>query len=140
MRNLEKMKDKNNIKKLTKEDIKKYKNHLTVGGLKEFIKKNGIQDGAKIMIQRVEDFYFERNDWGVYLKEGVTYHSAKKMNENLLKESKRREYGLEPEYDIEDPLSNIIEIGDELKEQYHPAWSCVKYKDDQDFLFIDLHY
>ena len=134
------MKDKNNIKKLTKEDIKKYKNHLTVGGLKEFVKKNGIPDDAKIMIQRVEDFYFERNDWGVYLKEGVTYHSAKKMNENLLKESKRRECGLEPEYDIEDPLSNIIEIGDELKEQYHPAWSCVNYKDDQDFLFIDLHY
>ena len=56
------MKDKNNIKKLTKEDIKKYKNHLTVGGLKEFVKKNGIPDDAKIMIQRVEDFYFERND------------------------------------------------------------------------------
>lgn len=134
------MKDKNNIKKLTKEDIKNYKQHLTVGGLKEFVKKNGIPDGAKIMIQRVEDFYFERNDWGVYLKEGFHYHSAKKMNENLLKESKRRECGLEPEYDIEDPLSNIIEIGDELKEQYHPAWNCVNYKDDQDFLFIDLHY
>ena len=58
------MKDKNNIKKLTKEDIKKYKNHLTVGELKEFVKKNGIPDNAKIMIQRVEDFYFERNDGG----------------------------------------------------------------------------
>ena len=24
-------------------------------------------------------------------------------------------------------------------EQYHPIWSCVRYKDDKDVLFLDLH-
>jgi hypothetical protein len=117
-----------------------YKHHLTVGDLKEFLEKNNLPDDAKVMIQRVEDVYFEKNNWGVYLKEGYWYHSIKEMNENMLAEAKRIEEGLEPEYDMEDPLSKVIDLDDELKDQYHPAWSCVRYNDDQDLLFIDLHY
>lgn len=26
------------------------------------------------------------------------------------------------------------------KAQYHPAWCCVKYSDEDNILFIDLHY
>ena len=26
------------------------------------------------------------------------------------------------------------------KEQYHPAFSCYKYNDEDDILFTDLHY
>lgn len=25
-------------------------------------------------------------------------------------------------------------------EQYHPVWGCVRYNDDKDVLFLDLHY
>jgi hypothetical protein len=47
---------------------------------------------------------------------------------------------MEPEYAITDPLSQVVEIDDTIKEQYHPAWGCVRYGDDTDLLFIDLHY
>lgn len=41
---------------------------------------------------------------------------------------------------IEDPSKFIQETDEVFMEQYHPAWSPVFYKDDPDFLFIDLHY
>jgi hypothetical protein len=55
--------------------------------------------------------YYEKHGWGVYLKEGE--HTVNDENGNIVKES---------------------------LEQYHPAWCCVRYKDDSDILFIDLHY
>jgi len=33
-----------------------------------------------------------------------------------------------------------VNIVKESLEQYHPAWCFVKYKDEDDVLFIDLHY
>ena len=125
---------------LSKEDLLGYSHSLTVGDLKKFIEEQGIPDDAKVMIQRVEDKYFENNDWGVYLKEGYWYHTASELNENMKAEALRRELGMEPEYAITDPLSQVVEIDDTLKEQYHPAWGCVRYGDDTDLLFIDLHY
>ena len=125
---------------LSKEDLLGYNHNLTVGDLKKFIEEQGIPDDAKVMIQRVEDKYFENNDWGVYLKEGYWYHTASELNENMKAEALRRELGMEPEYSITNPLSQVVEIDDTLKEQYHPAWGCVRYGDDTDLLFIDLHY
>jgi hypothetical protein len=125
---------------LSKEDLAGYSNNLTVGDLKKFIEKHNLPDDAKVMIQRVEDKYFEKNDWGVYLKEGYWYHTASQLNENMKAEAQRRELGMEPEYSVKDPWSQVVEIDDTLKEQYHPAWGCVRYGDDTDLLFIDLHY
>lgn len=135
------MENKKPLRTLSKEDLINSFNHgLTVGGLKKFIEENNVPDNAKVMVQRVHDHYFENNNWGVYLKEGYWYYSAEKTNENMLEEIERRNKGLEPEYDLEDPKSLMVELGDELKEQYYPAWSCVRYRDDQDLLFIDSHY
>jgi len=100
------------LQEITKEDIKTgYKDYLTVGDLKAFLSKYDLPDNAKIMIQRVEDVYYEKHNWAVYLKEGE--HTFKGNDGNNFKDS---------------------------MEQYHPAWSCVRYKDDNDLLFIDLHY
>lgn len=101
-----------NVKEITKEEItNSYEHCLTVGALKEFLYKHNLPSDAKVLIQRVEDIYFEKHNWGVYLKEGM--HTMKDKEGKVIKDS--------------------------LK-QYHPAWCCVKYNDDSNILFIDLHY
>jgi hypothetical protein len=100
------------INKITKEELKnKYEYFLTVGDLKEFLNKNNFPDDSKVLIQRIEDVYYEKLKWGVYLKKG--------------------------EHTFTDKDGNIVE---KSLEQYHPAWCCVKYSDEDDVLFINLHY
>ena len=100
------------IKEITKEElINRYQYYLTVGRLKEFLNEHNLPDNAIVVIQRVQDVYYEKHNWGVYLKEGE--HTFKDEEGNIVKES---------------------------LEHYHPAWCCVKYKDEDDVLFIDLHY
>ena len=97
---------------ISKKDILNgYDDYLNVGELKKFINRHSIPESAKVLIQRVEDIYYNELSWGVYLKEGE--HSFKNEDGTLDKSS---------------------------MEQYHPAWCCVKYKDEDDTLFIDLHY
>lgn len=102
------------LREITKRElVDKYASALTVGELKEFLNKHDLPDTAKVVVQRVEDVYYDELGWGVYLKEG--------------------------EYSVRDETGNAIE--DSL-EQYSPAWCCVKYndEDEDDILFIDLHY
>lgn len=101
-----------NIKEITKEDLKnKYRHHLTIGGLRDFLNKHDLPDNGRVLIQRIEDFYYDNNNWAVYLKE----------SDNTFK----------------DELGNIVK---ETLEQYSPAWCCVKYNDENEHLLIDLHY
>lgn len=45
-------------------DLKKYaKHHMTVGDLLDFIENNNIPREGKILVQRVEDAYFEVLGW-----------------------------------------------------------------------------
>jgi hypothetical protein len=142
----------------TKEDLLKT-THLTVGRLKEFIEKNNVPDDAIVMIERVEDAYYEGFDisgmmgvdgiyppgskaegWRVYLKEGEMYHNCIEHNRKI----DSGEFLDKTEYpDIEegdDVLKKIpVEDLEQFKTQYSPAWSCVDYK-EKEFLFIDLHY
>lgn len=99
------------IKEITKDDLStRYRGYMTIGDLKEFLNKHNLPDNGKILVQRVEDRYYENHNWGVYLKDG--------------------------EHTFKDEHGNIVK---ETLEQYTPAWCCVKYK-DEDMLFIDLHY
>ena len=122
------------------EDLSRYEDYLTVGRLKKFLENNpDLPDDALVLTQRVEDVYYEENGLGVVLKEGYPYHMTKTANIRMEEEIRRRKNGEHPKYDMEDPSALIIELTDDLKEQYHPAWSCLKYKDDNN-LYIDLHY
>lgn len=155
------------MNKYKKEDIIPVKHpQLTWGELKEFCKDHNIPDDAPIMIQRVEDRYYDGIDvsgmtgtlpdgtsgilppgskadgWRVYLKKGFWYYSVERQNEKMEAEIKRRKNGEEPHYDkIENPEDCIVDLNDdELFEQYTPASQAVFYSDDSDMLFIDLHY
>lgn len=84
------------------EDLSKYEDYLTVGKLRKFLEEHSeLPDDALVLTQRVEDKYYEKNGWGVVLKESAWYETE--------------------------------------QEQYHPAWCCVKYNNDNN-LYIDLHY
>lgn len=154
------------MNKIKKEDLYRYTKNgfLTVGQLKKFIEERNIPDDAPVLVQRIEDRYYEGNDisgmrgcpdtedgiyppgsrsegWGVYLKEGDSYHNVKTMNIRMKEELVRRKNGEPGKFPgIEDPEKYIEELNDHLKDQYHPVWSPVFYRDDQDILFLDLHY
>ena len=50
------------------EDLSKYKDYLTVGKLKKFLEEHPeLPDDANVLIQRVEDRYYEKNGWVVVL-------------------------------------------------------------------------
>jgi hypothetical protein len=122
-------------------DLKgKYEYYLTIGKLKKFLEEHPeLPDDALVLTQRVEDVYYEKNGWGVVLKEGEHYHNVKTYNVRMEEEIRRRKNGEHPKYDMEDPSKHIQELTDDLKDQYHPAFCCLKYKDD-DNLYLDLHY
>ena len=73
------------VKEISKEELSKYDDFLTVGGLKEFLYKHNFPNNAKVLIERVEDVYYEKHNWGSYLKE--TDHSVKDNKGNVIKES-----------------------------------------------------
>lgn len=100
------------VRELTREEVKnKMTSPLTVGDLKKFIAEYNLPDNAVVVTERVQDFYYENNNWGVYLKKN--------------------------EYTDKDADGNFVK---DTMTQYTPAWCCVKYKDEDDILFIDLHY
>jgi len=147
------------MNKLTKEQLK-YWTGLRVKDLKKFIEENNIPDDALVMIERIEDKYYEgidisgmnsvngvlpegtkSNGWAVYLKEGEAYYDSLLHNKRIKEGyyfNKEEFPHLEEGSDFFNELTE--EQLDESKNQYHPAWSCVKYKDEDDLLFIDLHY
>lgn len=103
---------------LTKEDLLKYKDYLTVGKLKEFIDKYNLSDNSLILVERVEDIYYDKHNWGSYLKKGYMYYIALK-------------------YDIFAKKENDLK---EHMTQYHPIFCAEYYDDDKDILFLNLHY
>lgn len=124
---------------LTREDIlDKHYHTLTVGKLKKFFEKHNMPDDAVVVVQRVEDRYYQNNNWGVYLKEGEHTWNARKWNEDI-----KGEYLDIKKYPKMKPenLKPFTEeqINDSM-EQYTPAHAPVFYNDDSNILFIDLHY
>lgn len=151
------------MNKISKEQLLSYKGILTVGELKKHIEKYNLSDDARIVIQRVEDVYFDGVDisgmrgcdeccvdgiyppgskaegWSVYLKEGFDYCQALHMNTKMQNEIDSRLAGNEPKFKAENPSKYIVELDDSYMDQYIPASGCAYYYDDSDILFIDLH-
>jgi len=125
------------IRELSKEELKKYSDFLTVGRLKKFLNEHDLPDDAIVVTQRIEDHYYENNNWGVYLKEGEDTYYVKQRNKDI----KNGKYLNKENYpDIKNIKIYTDEEIKETMEQYTPVWSCVRYPDDKDILFLDLHY
>jgi hypothetical protein len=118
-------------KLLTDKDIEKH-DWLNIGELKEKIKD--LPNDGKILIQRVEDFYYEENNWGVYLEKDVMWLDAINANKIILKSLMKPD-----DYPLLNDDNRII-TGEamlkSLKDQYTLATTL---GNDGKNLFINLH-
>ena len=110
-----------------------------------------IEDEAPVMIERVEDKYFEGIDfqgkktkgWDVYNKEGYNYLTQQKLVEDLkyakdlVDKGEMDDLDFNPEYIKKMKLPTQEEL-DALKEQFYPGW-CIS-NDDDDIVLIFSHY
>lgn len=122
------------------EFIKHRKNSATIKELREAIKD--LPDDGSILVQRVEDFYYEKNNWRVVKKEGYWYDSHLKLNQKMRDEIQRIENGLSREFEMTNPENYILteEEMSEMKDEYTLAQTAFTYNDDKENLFINLHY
>lgn len=84
---------------------------LTVGELLNYIEESNLSPESPVLIQRVEDVYFSQYGWKVHYKA--------------------------------DDTTLINEDGSFHKptmEQYIPAMTCCDYFDEENVLFINLHF
>lgn len=129
------------IRELSLEDVKGYEHFLSVGQLKERLAK--YPDEGKVLVQRIEDAYYEKYHWGAVKKKGEFYYGYLQRNKAMQEEIEKRAKGEEPEYDkIEDPKEYMVSEEGLLEalEQYHPVWCVAGFKDDPNNLYLDLHY
>jgi hypothetical protein len=119
------------VEVITKEELLSRDMVFTFGNLKEWCDKFSVPDNAVIMIERVYDFYYDHNHWGVYKKKSEFAYDMERFNENILD---KEEY----------PHPMTVPFTEEqIKDsytQYTRAWSCAYYSDDKEMLFINLHY
>lgn len=135
---------------ISKEELLNRKfDSLTMKDLRRFILENPqMEDSTPVMVQRIEDIYFEGRDWNggrvngwkVYLVEGEFWYSMERLNENMEEEIKNRKDGGEWQYPkIENPEEHKVEMSDGLKEQFHSSF-CITKENDDSVILIYNHY
>lgn len=148
---------------MTKEEMMKRNHVLRVGDLKAFIERYEFSDDALIVVQRIEDRYYEGNDisgmrgqredgtygilppgskasgWKVYCKPGDMYHTMTRFNEKLTSGvfEDKEQY---PNFKPENCRLFTEEEMEDAKEQYSTIHCPVKYEDENDVIFLNLHY
>jgi len=128
------------MKKYTKEELYS-RDRLRMSDLRKFIDNHkDIPDNVPVLLHRVEDYYFEKVNWAVWLHKGFHWFSTKRMNEKMEQEKVHRAAGKKTDYPkIEDPDDHITPMTDELKEQYMDA-HCIFTNKEEDLIFITPHY
>jgi hypothetical protein len=146
-----------------KEHFTEMKHVLKVKDIKRFLENNqDLDDEAVVMIERIEDRYFDGFDisgfstsegiaptgkksdqWSVYLVEGESYNWAKQFEEDLIEEVKIIKEGGERQFPfIENPEEKIgtYDDWDKLKDQYQVANCFWRYPEQKDIVFLAIHY
>lgn len=133
-------------REITGEDFEKYRHngYYTVGQLLKYIheklESGELSQESLVLSQRIEDIYFEKNGWGVVMKEGEHFHYCAEHNRRI----DEGHYLIKEEYpDIKGNEPFLKRVSEEeldaSKDQYHPIWCPVMYKNDNN-LYLDLHY
>jgi len=135
------MENKKKVKTLTKEELLRSRTGggLTVGDLRNFLEKNrGMSNDAPVVVERVEDHYYENNGWSVYKKGGDLYYNALRWNKDI-DSGKYLDKDNYPNMKEENLKKYTEEDLDDLKSQYTMPFCC--FSDEEgDILFINLHY
>ena len=128
-------------KNLNLEELEgKYLGYCTVGDLLKFIEDHDVSKDSKILVERVEDFYYEKNGWETVKKQGDQYNSTM----NLIDKAKNGVFSNKKVFPrmTEEVIADILKLEEQLSDclnEYHPVWSPVLYSGD-DNLYLDLHY
>jgi len=120
-------------------DVLLKQHSLTIGDLKKFISNKNFSDDTIVVVQRVEDLYYNNHGWKTYRKYGESANNLMQWNEDVLsgKYKDKRKY---PNVDPEDLTIVPQDEIDFARDQYTAAHCCVYYKEDPEILFINLHY
>ena len=120
------------LKEITKEELMKYQLMLTVGRLKEFLEKSNLPDDAPVLIQRVEDHYYESGNWGVYVKLAEHYYDMKEVSKKeavkIYNERKKENSSKDKKDDVKDADTDENKQEQEKKE---PKQEPVKMATDE---------
>jgi len=122
------------VERMNREELSKYKGSLTVGKLKELLNEYELSDDALVLVERVEDTYFENHHWKVYPIRSWHCANMIRYNESLA----AGEFDDVPEEDRRAPFTE--EELDSMDSQYHPAHWASTRKEHPDLLFISMHY
>lgn len=127
-------------------DRLKGKHALSMKDLRKFVEMNPqIEDNTPVLIERVEDRYFEKNGWEVFKNEGFHYKQALKYNEDISKGKEVLLRGNSDEIEELEYESQFIEqaelwsdeILDSVKEQFYSGHCIV---DNDGLVLIYSHY
>ena len=125
---------------LTKNEILSYNDYLTVGKCKEMLANCSLSDDAIVVVQRVEDKYYENHSWGVYLEDEQDSYSMKKFNDDLRSGKFADNYEAYPHLTNKE-LREFTEVEIQHAQwQYHPVFSAWAKPGETDVLFLDMHY
>lgn len=136
-----------NLREINSEELNKFADlgYLTVGKLLDFL--NELMDSGQInrdslvLSQRVEDFYFEENEWGVVKKQGEHYQwfvdHNKKIDDGFYLDKEKFPLELNSQERFLQKISD--EQIEESLDQYHPVYSSLKFNDDSN-VYLNIHY
>lgn len=121
---------------------------LKMKDLRKFVEKyKDINDETPVVVERVEDRYFEGfnfngqkiNGWDVIKVEGYHYHSAVEWNEKMRKEIKLRKKG-KGEYDEKLKPEGAIYGEKELEQMKEEFYQPHCISTDKNIIYVYSHY
>lgn len=131
---LQEIKDANNAY------IERFKNshHLKLKDLRKLIANTYTMDeNTPVLVERVEDFYFEKNGWDTYKGVSAFYYQSSQLKENLKKDNWQEDY---PDLSQEQRNSIINETeADYYTDQFYAAWYITSDKENK-IIKIHSHY
>ena len=115
-----------------------HKRYLTVGDLLKFINDNNIPMDAAVLYERIEDHYFEKNNWTSIKRKGYWWHYLQQHNEDIDsgKYLDKEQYpNIKPEHLVKSDEKDM----ENSKDEFIVADNVTSFPDDRN-LYITAHY